>query len=173
VSASYDGTLKMWDVVTGTCIMTLRGHTDSVETCCLSSTDQFIISTDYNKTLKVWDVVTGNCTHTFPNFNNICAISEDDQRIVAVDTHYRPSNIRILHIKTGEILTEEIGTSVFSVCWSSDNQFLLIGTYRGVQIRDPNTLKLLNLEETDAQTITETSTITDAPTITKNRCHIS
>ena len=30
ISASDDGTLKVWDVATGECVATLEGHTDSV-----------------------------------------------------------------------------------------------------------------------------------------------
>ena len=30
VSASYDNTLKVWDVATGECVATLRGHSSNV-----------------------------------------------------------------------------------------------------------------------------------------------
>ena len=30
VSASYDGTLKVWDVATGKCVATLEGHSENV-----------------------------------------------------------------------------------------------------------------------------------------------
>ena len=30
VSASYDNTLKVWDVATGECVATLKGHLDGV-----------------------------------------------------------------------------------------------------------------------------------------------
>jgi WD40 repeat protein len=149
VSASGDGTVKMWDVATGTCTMTLRGHTSNVLSCCLSSTDQFILSTDWYNTLKVWDVATGNCTHTFPDFGQICTLSGDDQRIVGADNHHKI--IRIVDIKTEEIHTEQMNTMVWSMCWSSDDQFLVLGTDEGVQIRDPETLKLFNVDETDSE----------------------
>ena len=148
MSASYDGTVKIWDVATGTCSMTLRDHTDAVFTCCLSSTDQFIASTSRDNTLHVWDVATGNCTHTFPDVGRYCALSADDQRIVVsdIDNHI----LRILNIETGEIHTERVQNWVRSVCWSSNNQFLVLGTDGGLEIRDLNTLQLFNLDETDS-----------------------
>ena len=30
VSGGYDGTLKVWDVATGKCVVTLKGHSDEV-----------------------------------------------------------------------------------------------------------------------------------------------
>jgi WD40 repeat protein len=139
----------MWDVTTGACIMTLRGHTQVILLCCLSSTDQFIVSTDLDNTLKIWDVATGNCTQTLPAFGSRCALSSDDQRIVAAK-YYNDEILRLLNIETGEIHAEQIATGVRSVCWSSDDQFLVLGTYEGIQIRDPNTLQLFNLDETDS-----------------------
>jgi WD40 repeat protein len=124
--------------------MTLRGRS-----CCLSSTDTFIVSTSANNTLKVWDVATGNCTHTFPDFGEEYALSGDDRRIAAVDWCL----IRTLNIETGEIQTEQLDIDVWSVCWSSDDQFLVIGTKEGVQIRDANTLKLFNLEATEDECV--------------------
>ena len=37
VSASYDGTLKVWDVATGRCVATLKGHSSLVR-CCVRCT---------------------------------------------------------------------------------------------------------------------------------------
>jgi WD40 repeat protein len=127
--------------------MTLRGHTSWVCTCCLSSADQFIVSESGDNTLKVWDVGTGNCTHTFPYFLRVCALSGDDQLIVGAHA----KTIRILNIKTEEVHAKKLDTWVYSVCWSSDNQFLMVGTSKGVQIRDPNTLKLFNVDETHSE----------------------
>jgi WD40 repeat protein len=42
VSGSYDSTLKIWDVDTGLCTSTLRGHTDSV--LCLQFDTRKIVS---------------------------------------------------------------------------------------------------------------------------------
>ncbi len=36
VSASYDSTLKVWDVATGECVATLKGHSERVR-CAASA----------------------------------------------------------------------------------------------------------------------------------------
>ena len=52
VSGSYK-TLKMWNVNTGVCEMTLEGHSDGVE-CLVQLADGRVVSGSRDKTLKVW-----------------------------------------------------------------------------------------------------------------------
>ena len=54
VSASFDRTLKIWDVESGALLQTLEGHQGSVYSCCLSSDDRFIVSGSH--TLRIWDI---------------------------------------------------------------------------------------------------------------------
>ena len=81
VSASYDSTLKVWDVATGECVATLEGHSECVR-CGVHCTFAMIwlrrrsigvavfpdgrrvVSGSLDKTLKVWDVETGECVAT-------------------------------------------------------------------------------------------------------------
>ena len=56
VSASYDDTLKIWDVESGSLLQTLEGHQGTVYSCCISSDDRFIVSASYDRSLKVWDI---------------------------------------------------------------------------------------------------------------------
>jgi len=144
VSASSDGTIKRWDVVTGVCTMTLHGHQEPISTCCLDSADQCIISADTANTLKVWDVSAGTCTHTLPNFGKRITLSVDGQRIIAYRARRprTPSLLRTWNKETGDIYTKEIDHYVCSMRISSDDQFLVCGTYGMVQIRETKTLDL-------------------------------
>lgn len=58
VSASKDETLKIWDVTTGYCVKTLRGHTDWVRDVCPSSDGRFLLSTGDDMTARLWDIST-------------------------------------------------------------------------------------------------------------------
>lgn len=60
VSASQDGTLKIWDVETGNEIQTLRGHEGGVNRCAISPDGSYIVSASWDETLKIWDPKTGN-----------------------------------------------------------------------------------------------------------------
>ena len=57
VSGSTDGTVKLWDVATGTNIATLRGHRNSVESVSFSPDGTILASGSFDDTVKLWDVV--------------------------------------------------------------------------------------------------------------------
>ena len=86
VSASTDGTLKFWDVETGSLLQTLEGHQNVVILCCLSSDDRFVVSASWDKTLKIWDVETGSLLQTLEGhqrYVNSCCLSSDNRFIVS------------------------------------------------------------------------------------------
>ena len=63
ISASYDKTLKVWDLKSGQCVMTLQGHTDTVYSVAVLPNGN-AISASYDNTLKVWDLKSGQCVMT-------------------------------------------------------------------------------------------------------------
>ena len=85
VSASWDGTLKVWDARTGEERRTLRGHTGKVYMCTISPTGDYIVSASGDKTLKVWDARTGACLSTLyvNGWLFACAFHPDGEHIVA------------------------------------------------------------------------------------------
>jgi len=59
VSGSYNNTLKVWNLATGTVELTLTGHRDIVLAVAISPDGQWAISGSYDETLKVWNLATG------------------------------------------------------------------------------------------------------------------
>ena len=59
ISASWDYTLKIWDIETGKEIRTLSGHTNSVRSVAIAPDGKTVISASDDKTLKIWDTETG------------------------------------------------------------------------------------------------------------------
>ncbi|ORY58541.1 WD domain-containing protein [Pseudomassariella vexata] len=60
VSASRDKTLRIWDVSTGYCVKTLRGHADWVRDVCPSVDGRYLLSTGNDQTARLWDVSLSN-----------------------------------------------------------------------------------------------------------------
>ncbi|KAK0709096.1 WD40-repeat-containing domain protein [Lasiosphaeria miniovina] len=60
VSGGCDRDVRVWDLKTGACLHTLRGHTSTVR--CLKMSDaNTAISGSRDTTLRVWDIRTGLC----------------------------------------------------------------------------------------------------------------
>jgi hypothetical protein len=59
VSASFDKTLKVWDIKTGKEVHTLEGHSYSVCAVSVTPDGNYAVSASDDETLKVWDIKTG------------------------------------------------------------------------------------------------------------------
>jgi len=63
-TSSLDGTVKIWDAVTGTEILTLRGHSDAVWSVTFSLDGSRLVTASSDKTAKVWDAASGEILGT-------------------------------------------------------------------------------------------------------------
>ena len=62
VSGSFDKTLRVWNLETGTCLRAVEGHTDSVCTVSVTPDGRRAVSGSFDKTLRVWNLETGGGT---------------------------------------------------------------------------------------------------------------
>ena len=60
-SASGDGTIRIWDVETGTCIHVLVGHTWGVNSAAFSPDGKKVVSASKDSTVRIWDTETAAC----------------------------------------------------------------------------------------------------------------
>ena len=58
VSASWDETLKVWDLETGRALRTLEGHSDFVTGVAVTPDGKRAVSASEDETLKVWGLDT-------------------------------------------------------------------------------------------------------------------
>jgi WD40 repeat protein len=58
-TGSHDGTIKFWDVTTGSIQQSLEGHLAWVRTIVFSSCGRLLASGPHDSTVKIWDSVTG------------------------------------------------------------------------------------------------------------------
>lgn len=64
VSASRDKTLRIWDVSTGYCVKTIRGHADWVRDVSPSFDGRFLLSGGHDQTARIWDASSGELKAT-------------------------------------------------------------------------------------------------------------
>ncbi|KAL2059891.1 hypothetical protein VTL71DRAFT_10046 [Oculimacula yallundae] len=64
VSGDIAGKLRIWDIKTGLCIDTFKGHTAAIRAIHLLN-DSTVITTSKDNTLRHWNVRTGSCIRVF------------------------------------------------------------------------------------------------------------
>lgn len=55
-SAGADRTIKLWDLVTGSCKLTLTGHINTVRAITISERSPYLFSVGEDKQVKCWDL---------------------------------------------------------------------------------------------------------------------
>jgi len=85
VSASDDGTLKVWDLASGRAEATLQGHADRVTACAVTPDGRRVVSGSWDHTLKVWDVQAGTCIFTHRANAGYLAIAATATTLIAGD----------------------------------------------------------------------------------------
>jgi transducin (beta)-like 1 len=64
-SASFDATIKIWDVEVGSCLYSLTKHLDPVYSVAFSPNGDFLASGSFDRCLHIWSVKDGNLVKTY------------------------------------------------------------------------------------------------------------
>ncbi|MCX6848864.1 MAG: TIR domain-containing protein, partial [Verrucomicrobia bacterium] len=137
VSASTDGTLKLWDAASGREILSLSGHASCVWCCAWSPDGSRLLSGSFDNTLKVRDAASSRELLSLTGHANsvrCCAWSPDSSRLLSgSDDH----TLKVWDAASGRELLSLTGhaNSVRCCAWSPDSAYLISGS-------DDNTLKL-------------------------------
>ena len=67
ISGSIDRTCKVWDVASGQCVHTLRGHNDEILDVSFNTTGSKLVSASADGTSRVFNTNTGACQVRFDN----------------------------------------------------------------------------------------------------------
>lgn len=71
VSASRDKSLRIWDVSTGYCVKTIRGHADWVKDVSPSFDGRYLLSGGVDQTARIWDASSGEAKATLLGHENV------------------------------------------------------------------------------------------------------
>lgn len=66
VSCSDDKLVKVFDVSSGRCVKTLKGHTNYVFCCCFNPSGTLIASGSFDETIRIWCARNGNTIFSIP-----------------------------------------------------------------------------------------------------------
>jgi WD40 repeat protein len=140
ISASRDALLKVWDIDSGRCLQTLRGHTHFVYSVSAFDQGRRAISASADKTLKIWDLEEGRELATLEGHaQKVYSVAATQDGRLAVSGS-RDRTLRIWNLEKGELahtLSDHNGR-VWSVAISLDGHRAASAAGDGtVKIWDP------------------------------------
>jgi len=74
-TASFDSTVKLWNVESGECVMTLCKHTEPVYSVAFNPTGEYLASGSFDKCLHVWGVKDGELVRTYRGNSGIFEVA--------------------------------------------------------------------------------------------------
>ena len=102
-SASFDCTVRLWDVATGAARQTLEGHSSSVRAIAFSPDSSQLASASYDCTVRLWDVATGPACQTVKGHSRrvqAVAFSPDGSQLASASYD---KTIRLWDVATGAV----------------------------------------------------------------------
>ncbi|CAF1405261.1 unnamed protein product, partial [Didymodactylos carnosus] len=64
-SASFDSTVRLWDVERGSCLHTLMKHSEPVYSVAFSPDGRFLATGSFDKCIHIWEIVSGEIVHSY------------------------------------------------------------------------------------------------------------
>ncbi|PVF95831.1 WD40 repeat-like protein [Serendipita vermifera] len=143
VSASYDMTVRVWDIITGEPRWTLSGHTQKVYTVKLDHVNHRAYSGAMDSSVRVWDLRTGECLYVLTGHTSLVGLlglSRSHLVSAAADATLRvwdPSTgelKRVLSAHTGAITCFQ--HDEYKVVSGSDGTLKMWDIRHGTNVRD-------------------------------------
>ena len=144
-SASFDNTIKTWDVKTGKLLKTFTGHTNGVQRVVFSPDGQRLYSASSDKTVRIWSVRTGQLLKTLaghPGEVLALDVSADGKRLYSGCTG---KVLKIWDAKTGNCLRtidDEFRGGIESIQADKVGNHFAVAFAWEIDIRDANTGEL-------------------------------
>ncbi len=129
-SASWDRTIKLWDVQSGKTVVTFTGHRDSVNAVAFTPDGQRLASASSDHTLKLWDVQSGQAIVTFNGHtDSVWSItcSPDGKTLASASND---KTVKLWDVASGRELATLTGhsASVNTIFFAPDGKLLATGS---------------------------------------------
>jgi WD40 repeat protein len=160
MSGSRQKTLRVWDLETGRCLRTLKGHKDWVWSVAFTPDGRRTVSRTGDKALRVWDLETGQCLRSLEGHTDVVssvALTPDGRRAVFGSGD---KTLRVRDLETGRCLRTLEGHTdrILSVALTPDGR-------RAVSASGDKTLRVWDLESGQWLTVYQASADVYALTI--------
>ena len=130
-SASWDETIRLWEVASGESRRELKGHANRVRSVAFSPDGKMLASASNDQTIRLWDVASGESRRELKGHTHwvtSVAFSPDGKMLASGSSD---NTIRLWYMASGESRRELKGHTnlVLSVAFSPDGKMLASGSY--------------------------------------------
>jgi len=104
ISQLNDHSLKLWDLLSEVCLLSLEGHGESVTSVCMSVDESWLVTGSEDKMVKLWDMKSHACSMTFEGHKDdvkSVSLNGDASRICSGSND---STIRVWDARTGSCI---------------------------------------------------------------------
>ncbi len=147
-TCSADGTVRVWDLTTGEC-MVLAGHTGTVLSVSFNSAGDTIVSGSEDTTVRMWDSASSDCRVFYGHSDHVngTCFNEAGDKIASASAD---STVRIWDLTTGDYKVLQHDSYVHTVCFAEgDTKVVSVGD-GDARIWDLATGKFLERTFTDS-----------------------
>ena len=143
LTASIDREIKLWHLEKETnSILTLKGHSRSVDAICLIGNGQTLVSTGADQSLRVWDMESGTLIRTMNQHTkpvNALELRPVRDGLPMVASAARDRTIRFWQPTTGRMVRYiRLDSEPLNIAWTNDGDRVLATCVDGrVRIIDP------------------------------------
>ncbi|KAH0555986.1 hypothetical protein GP486_006074 [Trichoglossum hirsutum] len=132
-SGSCDGTIRLWDDITGLAVRSLEGHSGWVESVAFSPDGRLVASGSADRTIRLWDTTTGATVRRLEGHSDwVWAVAfSPDGRLVASGSS--DGTIRLWDTTTGYTLRtlECYSDRIQAMAFSPDGRLVASGLVDG------------------------------------------
>ena len=134
VTASADGTARIWDAETGQVLLVLSGHSGAVNSAVFSPDGKLVATGGADTTVRLWDAASGQMLQNMTGHSgavNSVAFSPDGQKIISASDD---KTARIWNVESGsqDDSLEKHTASVRSALFSPDGRYIATGGYDAI-----------------------------------------
>jgi WD40 repeat protein len=147
-SGINDGTVRIWNILSGRCHCIFHGHSRTVtDVCWLATPWNQVVSASDDHTVRIWDVRTQTSSKILAQYHDpVAAIASSPGFLLVASTN---GTVNIYDLQSGDIIHVIRSNDIIHSCFSVDGGKVLVASRNSGYIWDITTNTLTHVRSVD------------------------